>query len=49
VVLVHGFGWTLREVAECTDVKVTSVQNHLVRGMRKLRVMLKVESDARTR
>jgi DNA-directed RNA polymerase specialized sigma24 family protein len=46
VVLVHGFGWTLREVAECTDVKVTSVQNHLDRGMRKLRAALKVESDA---
>lgn len=45
VVLVHGFGWTLREVAECTDVKVTSVQNHLDRGMRKLRAALKVGSD----
>jgi DNA-directed RNA polymerase specialized sigma24 family protein len=46
VVLVHGFGWTLREVAECTDVKVTSVQNHLDRGMQKLRAALKVGSDA---
>jgi DNA-directed RNA polymerase specialized sigma24 family protein len=46
VVLVHGFGWTLREVAECTDVKVTSVQNHLERGLRKLRAALKVGSDA---
>lgn len=45
VVLVHGFGWTLREVAECTDIKVTSVQNHLERGMRKLRAALKVGSD----
>jgi RNA polymerase sigma factor (sigma-70 family) len=45
VVLVHGFGWTLREVAECTDVKVTSVQNHLDRGLKKLRVALKVGSD----
>jgi DNA-directed RNA polymerase specialized sigma24 family protein len=32
VVLVHGFGWTLREVAEISDLKVTSVQNHLERG-----------------
>ncbi len=45
VVLVHGFGWTMREVAESTDVRVTSVQNHLERGMQKLRAALKVGSD----
>ena len=45
VILVHGFGWTMREVAECTDVRVTSVQNHLERGMQKLRAALKVGSD----
>jgi DNA-directed RNA polymerase specialized sigma24 family protein len=49
VVLVHGFGWTMREVAECTGVRVTSVQNHLDRGLRKLRADLKVSSNARTR
>jgi DNA-directed RNA polymerase specialized sigma24 family protein len=48
VVLVHGFGWTMREVAECTGVRVTSVQNHLERGLRKLRAHLKVRNDART-
>jgi DNA-directed RNA polymerase specialized sigma24 family protein len=48
VVLVHGFGWTMREVAECTGVRVTSVQNHLERGLRKLRARLKVSTDART-
>jgi RNA polymerase sigma factor (sigma-70 family) len=37
VVLVHGFGWTLREVAELTGTKVTTVQNHLERGLVKLR------------
>ena len=37
VVLVHGFGWTLREVAEHTGIKVTTVQNHLERGLAKLR------------
>lgn len=37
VVLVHGFGWTLREVADHTGVKVTTVQNHLERGLAKLR------------
>ena len=37
VVLVHGFGWTLREVAELAGIRVTSVQNHLDRGLRHLR------------
>lgn len=45
VVLVHGFGWTMQEVAELTGVKVTSVQNHLDRGLKKLRAALKVTSD----
>jgi len=37
VVLVHGFGWTLKEVSELTGTKVTTVQNHLERGLAKLR------------
>jgi DNA-directed RNA polymerase specialized sigma24 family protein len=37
VVLVHGFGWSMREVAELTGTKVTTVQNHLERGLAKLR------------
>jgi DNA-directed RNA polymerase specialized sigma24 family protein len=37
VVLVHGFGWTLREVAEQTGTSVTTVQNHLERGLSHLR------------
>jgi RNA polymerase sigma factor (sigma-70 family) len=40
VVLVHGFGYTLREVADLTGIKVTTVQNHLERGLRKLRDQL---------
>ena len=36
VILVHGFGWTMREVAELTGTKVTTVQTHLERGLRKL-------------
>jgi DNA-directed RNA polymerase specialized sigma24 family protein len=47
VVLVYGFEWTLREVAECTGVKVTSVQNHLERGLKKLQAVLKVRDDVR--
>jgi RNA polymerase sigma factor (sigma-70 family) len=45
VVLVHGFGWTIREVAELTGTKVTTVQNHLERGLAKLRRAL--EGDRR--
>jgi len=45
VVLVHGFGWTIREVAELTGTKVTTVQNHLERGLGKLRRAL--EGDKR--
>jgi DNA-directed RNA polymerase specialized sigma24 family protein len=37
VVLVHGYGWTLREVGDLTGVKVTTVQNHLNRGLAKMR------------
>ncbi len=40
VVLVHGFGWELGEVAEILGIKVTSVQNHLERGLAKLRTAL---------
>jgi RNA polymerase sigma factor (sigma-70 family) len=42
VVLVHGFGWTLREVAELTGTKITTVQNHLERGLARLRSGLEV-------
>ncbi len=46
VILVHGFGWTMREVAELNGTKVTSVQTHLERGMRKLRARLEVDEHA---
>ena len=36
VILVHGFGWTMREVGELTGTRVTTVQTHLDRGLRKL-------------
>lgn len=46
VVLIHGFGWTFREVAELTGVRITTVQNHLERGPKKLQSKMKaVESD----
>jgi DNA-directed RNA polymerase specialized sigma24 family protein len=46
VVLVHGFGWTLREVGELTGTKVTTVQTHLERGLRHLRAALEVHDNA---
>jgi DNA-directed RNA polymerase specialized sigma24 family protein len=42
VVLVHGFGYTLREVADLIGIKITTVQNHLERGLRRLREQLGV-------
>jgi DNA-directed RNA polymerase specialized sigma24 family protein len=46
VVLVHGFGWSLRDVAELTGTAVTTVQNHLERGLTGLRAALEVHEDA---
>jgi len=43
VVLVHGYGWTAREVAEMTGLKVTTVQSHVERGLAHLREQLKVD------
>ncbi len=42
VVLVHGYGYTLREVADLTGVRSTTVQNHLDRGLARLRASLGV-------
>ncbi len=46
VVLVHGFGWTFREVAELRGIRVTSVQTHLERGLRRVRAALEVTARA---
>jgi DNA-directed RNA polymerase specialized sigma24 family protein len=45
VVLVHGFGLTQLEVAELTGISTSSVQNHLERGLRRLRRSLEVRTD----
>jgi DNA-directed RNA polymerase specialized sigma24 family protein len=42
VVLAHGFGWTHREIAELLDVSASTVQNHVERGIAKLRTALEV-------
>jgi RNA polymerase sigma-70 factor (ECF subfamily) len=46
VLLIHGFGWTYREVAAHLGIAVGSVQTHVDRGMSKLRRDLRVEIDA---
>jgi DNA-directed RNA polymerase specialized sigma24 family protein len=46
VVLVHGFRWTLREVAELTGTRIGTVQNHLDRGLRNLRNAMEVTDHA---
>lgn len=46
VVLVHAFEWTQIEVAELLGVRPTTVQNHLERGLAKLRTALKVPTNA---
>jgi DNA-directed RNA polymerase specialized sigma24 family protein len=46
VVLVHGFGWSLRDVAELTGTKVPTTQTHLNRGLARLRAYLEVDEHA---
>jgi len=41
VVLVHGFGYSQVEVATLLGIRPTSVQNHLERGLHRLRTQLK--------
>jgi DNA-directed RNA polymerase specialized sigma24 family protein len=47
VVLVHGYGYTHREVAELTGIRQTSIQNHVERGLAKLRALMGVTSAAK--
>jgi len=46
VVLIHGLEWTQQEVADLLGVSRTTVERHLERGMRRLRVGLEVGTDA---
>ncbi len=46
VILRHSFAWTYQEIADLLDVKVSTVRNHVDRGMRKLRLALGVSLDA---
>jgi len=42
VTLIHGYGWTMSEVADLLGTKKTTVQNHAERGLTKLRNALGV-------
>lgn len=46
VVLAHGYGCTQREIGDLLGVAPSTVQNHVERGMAKLRAALEVTSDA---
>ena len=46
VVLAHGYGWTHREVADLLGLSPSTVQNHVERGLAKLRAALEVSTDA---
>ncbi len=41
VTLVHGYGWTHKEAAELLGLSSSAVQNHVERGLAKLRASLK--------
>lgn len=43
VLLLHGYGWHMSEVADVFGVSKSTVQTHAERGMRKLRHKLGVE------
>lgn len=45
VVLVHGFGYTHAEVADLLGISRSTVQNHVERGLARLRERLEVHDD----
>ena len=46
VVLVYGYGWTHREVAELTGLSTSSIQVHVTRGLSKLRGFMGAHSES---
>ncbi|MFQ5967965.1 MAG: RNA polymerase sigma factor [Acidimicrobiia bacterium] len=45
VVLHHGFGWTHQEIASTLGLSRSTVQNHIERGLIRLRAALEVQVD----
>jgi DNA-directed RNA polymerase specialized sigma24 family protein len=45
VLLVHGWDWTPAEVADLLGVSVSTVRNHVARGLERLRNLLGVRID----
>lgn len=45
VMLVHAFGWTLRDAAELLDISPSTVREHLDRAITRLRADLEVHDD----
>ena len=43
VLLVHGHGWTQEEAAAALEIDVSTLRNHLRRGLQKLRTTLGVD------
>jgi RNA polymerase sigma-70 factor (ECF subfamily) len=46
VLLVHAHGWTQQEAADVLGMDVSTLRNHLRRGMDRLRQQLGVDDDA---
>ena len=40
VVLVHSYGWSYDEVGHLLDVPISTVRNHVHRGLRRLEKLL---------
>ena len=45
VLLVHGYGWTLRETADLLGIRRSTVQRHVERGLQSLRSALEVRIE----
>lgn len=46
VVLVHAYGWSRKEAAEMIGMSTSTLDNHLARGLTRLRTSLGVETNA---
>lgn len=44
VLLVHGFGWTVRETAAALEIAPSTVQTHAERGLARLRISMEAHN-----